>query len=120
MRIALRMLVFATTATGLVPVGADEAAFGTVLAVEPAFAMVKVTTPRRHCWRIQIPPVAADTPAEGRVVRRCAPVSAVELREEQVGYRVKYRYRGRTGEVMTRQHPGERIQVRYPLRPVYF
>ena len=50
--------------------------------------------------------------------RRCELVDSFETEERLVGYRVKYRYHGRTFVTRTREHPGERIPVRIGVRPV--
>lgn len=39
--------------------------------------------------------------------------------EELSGYRVKYRYRGKTYRTTLRNHPGERIKVRVRVDPAY-
>lgn len=60
-------------------------------------------------------------PNEPRYVteeRRCELVDSIETEERLVGYRVKYRYHGRTFVTRTREHPGKRIPVRVGVDPV--
>ena len=49
--------------------------------------------------------------------RRCELVDHYDTEERLVGYRVKYRYHGRTFVTRTREHPGERIPVRVGVEP---
>ncbi|MCP4996485.1 MAG: glycine zipper 2TM domain-containing protein [Gammaproteobacteria bacterium] len=59
--------------------------------------------------------------ATGRRVtheRRCEMVNRYEQREELVGYRVKYRYKGQTFTTRTQDHPGKRIRVRVQVEPI--
>jgi uncharacterized protein YcfJ len=49
---------------------------------------------------------------------RCELVEQVEYREQVVGYRVKYRYKGQTFFTRTDEHPGERIRIRVDVDPV--
>ncbi len=42
-----------------------------------------------------------------------------ESRQEIVGYRVKYRYKGNRFWTRTRNHPGKRIKVRVQVRPLH-
>lgn len=50
----------------------------------------------------------------------CEIVERTELREEVVGYRVKYRYRGHVYHTRTDHHPGDRIRVDRRARPIHF
>ncbi len=50
----------------------------------------------------------------------CEIVEHTELREELVGYRVKYRYRGHVYHTRTDRHPGDRIRVDRRARPIHF
>jgi uncharacterized protein YcfJ len=52
--------------------------------------------------------------------RRCETLDRTEIREARVGYRVKYRYRGRIYHVRTDDHPGDRIRVDRRMHPVHF
>lgn len=52
--------------------------------------------------------------------RHCETVERVETREELLGYRVKYRYRGRIYHARTDHHPGDRIRVGHGARLVRF
>ena len=108
--------VDATTAT---PV------FGQVLEVEPVFAPVSARVTRQHCWKER--PLAATPPGGGPastaavdVRRRCTEVHTTQSRREKVGYRVKYRYRGRICRTQTERHPGQRIRVHHDLQPIHF
>lgn len=49
---------------------------------------------------------------------RCELVEQVDYREQVVGYRVKYRYKGQTFFTRTDEHPGERIRIRVDVDPV--
>ncbi len=49
--------------------------------------------------------------------RRCKTVNRYSNREEVVGYRVKYRYNGKTNWTRTNTHPGKRISVKVKVRP---
>ena len=89
--------------------------FGQVLEVEPVYAPVSARVTRLHCWRER--PFTA-TPADAR--RRCTQVHTTQSRREQVGYRVKYRYRGRICRTQNERHPGQRIRVHHDLRPIHF
>jgi uncharacterized protein YcfJ len=55
-----------------------------------------------------------------RVVReeRCERVGRYRSEERLVGYRVEYRYQGRTFVTRTDEHPGRRIPVRVAVEPV--
>lgn len=57
---------------------------------------------------------------DGRRAHRCATLAHAETREEQAGYRVKYRYRGRIYHTETAHDPGEWIRVDGRLRPTHF
>lgn len=50
--------------------------------------------------------------------RRCELVDHYDTEEELVGYRVKYRYKGRIFETRTSEHPGRRIRVRVDVDPL--
>ena len=52
--------------------------------------------------------------------RRCTTLERVERRDELVGYRVKYRYRGRVYHTRTRHDPGEWIRVDHAARETRF
>lgn len=52
--------------------------------------------------------------------RQCETVNRVETREELLGYRVKYRYRGHIYHTRTLRHPGDRIRVGRGTRPIHF
>ncbi len=49
---------------------------------------------------------------------RCEIVKHFEEEEQIVGYRVKYRYKGKTFFTRTQEHPGPRIRVRVNVDPV--
>jgi uncharacterized protein YcfJ len=49
--------------------------------------------------------------------RRCEVQNHTTYEERLVGYRVKYRYKGRIFTTRTREHPGKRIQVRVGVMP---
>lgn len=48
----------------------------------------------------------------------CQTVTYYDTREELVGYRVKYRYKGARYWTRMDHHPGKRIRVRVDVRPV--
>ena len=50
--------------------------------------------------------------------RRCELVDQYDTEERLVGYRVKYRYKGRIFETRTSEHPGRRIPVRVDVDPL--
>ncbi len=50
--------------------------------------------------------------------RRCELVDHYDTKEELVGYRVKYRYKGRIFKTRTSEHPGRRIRVRVDVDPL--
>jgi uncharacterized protein YcfJ len=50
--------------------------------------------------------------------RRCELVDSFRSEEQLVGYRVKYRYKGKMFETRTDEHPGERIPVRVDVDPL--
>lgn len=50
----------------------------------------------------------------------CETVDHYEEQQEIVGYRVKYRYKGRTYRTRTKSHPGKRLPVRVDVRPIRF
>ncbi len=49
--------------------------------------------------------------------RRCRVVDNYTTRQEVVGYRVKYRYKGKNHWTRTQQHPGRYISVKVKVRP---
>ncbi|HEB95475.1 MAG TPA: glycine zipper 2TM domain-containing protein [Sedimenticola thiotaurini] len=49
--------------------------------------------------------------------RRCETVDRYVEEERIVGYRVKYRYRGRTFTTRTLERPGKRLRIRVELEP---
>ncbi|MCG8425778.1 MAG: glycine zipper 2TM domain-containing protein [Chromatiales bacterium] len=51
--------------------------------------------------------------------RRCEVVDNYEEREELTGYRVKYRYAGKTFWTTTDEHPGKFLPVRVEVSPRY-
>lgn len=55
---------------------------------------------------------------DSRVVRDCDYVEYHDEREEVVGYRVKYEYRGEVYWTQTREHPGRWIKVRVSVYPL--
>ena len=59
-------------------------------------------------------------PGRPRISRkeRCEIVEHYDEEEQIVGYRVKYRYKGKTFFTRTREHPGRRIRVRVNVDPV--
>lgn len=59
-------------------------------------------------------------PAEYRIKHRevCQTKTRVVTREELIGYRVKYRYRGQLHWTRMRNHPGKRIRVNVEVTPV--
>jgi uncharacterized protein YcfJ len=59
-----------------------------------------------------------DEPRYVTEERRCELVDNYETEERLAGYRVKYRYNGRTFVTRTRDHPGKRIPVRIGVHPV--
>lgn len=60
-------------------------------------------------------------PAYGGTVyeERCRSVTEHVRHERVEGYEVTYRYGGRTYQTVTDHHPGEHIQVRVDVAPVY-
>lgn len=50
---------------------------------------------------------------------RCETTYDVHYEEQVVGYNVKYRYHGRIYRIRTDQHPGDRIEVRVNVNPVF-
>ncbi len=50
--------------------------------------------------------------------RRCELVDQYDTEERLLGYRVKYRYKGRIFETRTSEHPGRRIPVRIDVDPL--
>jgi uncharacterized protein YcfJ len=60
----------------------------------------------------RVGPGAAGLIADTQVSRRrCQLVERLESREELLGYRVKYRYKGHIFHTRTNHHPGRRIRV---------
>ena len=51
--------------------------------------------------------------------RRCTVSHDVEYHDEITGYRVAYRYKGRTYHTRMQHRPGKRIKVRVDVEPVY-
>ena len=66
------------------------------------------------------PSVAEWFPAGEWLPGSCETVEHIETRDELVGYRVKYRYRGHIYHTRTREHPGDRIRVNRRARPYRF
>lgn len=66
------------------------------------------------------PGVAELAPDIQWTYRHCETVDRLETREELVGYRVKYRYRGHMYHMRTDQHPGKRIRVDRGAHPIHF
>ena len=54
-----------------------------------------------------------------RVERRCETVDHYETREEVVGYRVKYKYKGRVYRTRMDHRPGDTIRVKVNVRPIH-
>ena len=50
-------------------------------------------------------------------VRRCETVDRYEQQQQLTGYRVKYRYEGKTYYTQTTEHPGKFIRVRVKVSP---
>ena len=50
--------------------------------------------------------------------RRCETVDNYVEQEELVGYRVKYKYRGKLFTTRTKEHPGRRIRVKVGVKPI--
>jgi len=50
-------------------------------------------------------------------VRRCETVDRYEQQQQLTGYRVKYRYEGKTYYTQTTDHPGKFIRVRVKVSP---
>lgn len=53
------------------------------------------------------------------MVERCRTEPVYHSEERVVGYRVKYRYRGKVYWTRTAEHPGHRIKVRVDVSPVF-
>jgi uncharacterized protein YcfJ len=51
-------------------------------------------------------------------IRRCETVDHRETREEVIGYRVKYRYKGETYYTRMERDPGDTLRVRVSVRPI--
>lgn len=54
-----------------------------------------------------------------RMERRCETTTRYDTREELVGYRVKYKFRGETYTTRMDRDPGKTIRVRVNVEPVY-
>lgn len=70
---------------------------------------------------MQRDPYHARSPGYGQTVyeERCRSVTE-HVRQQRVdGYEVTYRYGGRTYQTVTDHHPGDRLQVRVDVAPVY-
>ena len=83
----------------------------------------RLTPERDHHGRVlQVKPLYETVPVadDGRQGHRCESLARTETREERVGYRVKYRYRGQVYHTQTAHDPGERIRVDGGLRPMRF
>jgi uncharacterized protein YcfJ len=61
---------------------------------------------------------APRRPPSTASVRRCRTVNRYERGQQLVGYRVDYRYEGRTFTTRTRGYPGRFIRVRVDVDPV--
>ena len=66
------------------------------------------------------PRLAEWYPSSQWIPGGCETVERTELREELVGYRVKYRYRGHVYHTRTDHHPGDHIRVNRRARPIHF
>lgn len=66
------------------------------------------------------PGVAGLSPDMQWSYQHCETLHRTETREELVGYRVKYRYRGHVYHTRTRDHPGKRIRVDRWAHPIHF
>jgi len=51
--------------------------------------------------------------------QRCETTTRYEYREEVAGYRVKYRYKGRTFWTRTQSHPGKRMKIRVKVKALH-
>jgi len=51
--------------------------------------------------------------------QHCRTTTRHESRQEIVGYRVKYRYKGNKLWTRTQNHPGKRIKVRVSIKPLH-
>jgi hypothetical protein len=94
-----------------------------VLEVRPVYATVAAAVPYRQCWKLAARSTTAGGVGDpGPATRRCTLLQRDQLRREQVGFRVKYRYRGRIGTLLTGRSPaaGDRIRLRHRWRPVFF
>ena len=100
------------------PATVDSTGVATVLAVTPEYATVTTHLDRQQCWQVRR--LSKQALAEGLSERHCFTRTEPQLRREQVGFRVKYRYRGRIGEIVTGQPPGDRLRLAYQLDPVHF
>jgi len=56
-------------------------------------------------------PLPQDHPARFENVELCETVDHMEIREELVGYRVKYRYNGKIYRTRMDSHPGDTVRV---------
>lgn len=59
----------------------------------------------------------AAPPPRPPLAERCATVDVYSERQELVGYRVKYSYKGDTHWTRTKEYPGERIRIRVSPQP---
>jgi uncharacterized protein YcfJ len=66
------------------------------------------------------PDVASLSPDVQWSYRHCETLDRTESREELVGYRVKYLYRGHVYRTRTDDHPGKRIRVDRSAHPIRF
>jgi len=66
------------------------------------------------------PGIAQTSPDMQWSYRHCETLDRTETREELVGYRVKYRYRGHIYHARTEDHPGKRIRVDRRAHPIHF
>ena len=76
-----------------------------------AGALVGASLGRRLSSTSRQPPTVSH-------VRRCKTVTRYEQRQHLLGYRVDYRYEGRTFTTQTSGHPGRFIRVRVDVDPV--
>ena len=109
--------------------------YAQVMDVTPVVEQSRIPVIRTRCepgesLRLQILP--ADPPAAATLaqdIRRqqglasargpaCRAVQAYEIREQILGYDVRYRYRGRIGVQRMDHRPGDRVPVQVVLEPV--
>ena len=53
-------------------------------------------------------------------LRRCETINNYETREEIVGYRVKYRYKGRVYRTRMDRHPGDSLRIQVSVSPLQY